>query len=135
MPDEARIRVDSELGVVAARQAGRQMAGELGFSTTDQALIATAISEMARNIIQYARSGDISIELISREFQRGIQVTAKDEGPGIPNVEMALRDGYTSGKGMGMGIPGARRLMDEFAITSEVDRGTTVVMKKWLTMR
>lgn len=135
MPDEARIRVDSELGVVAARQAGRQMAGELGFSTTDQALIATAISEMARNIIQYARSGDISIELISRQFQRGIQVTAKDEGPGIPNVEMALRDGYTSGKGMGMGIPGARRLMDEFAITSEVDRGTTVVMKKWLTMR
>lgn len=135
MPDEARIRVDSELGVVAARQAGRQMAGELGFSTTDQALIATAISEMARNIIQYARSGDISIELISREFQRGIQVTAKDEGPGIPNVEMALRDGYTSGKGMGMGIPGARRLMDEFAITSEVDRGTTVVMKKWLTLR
>ncbi len=135
MPDETRIRVDSESGVVAARQAGRSMAEKLGFSSTDQTLIATAISEMARNIIQYARTGEIMLSLVSRELQPGIQVVARDAGPGIADLQLALRDGYTTGKGMGMGIPGARRLMDEFEITSEVNHGTTVVMTKWLSLR
>lgn len=120
---------------MAARQAGRTMAERVGFSTTDQTLIATAISEMARNIIQYARTGEILLSLVSRDRQPGIQVVAKDRGPGIPDLDMAYRDGYTTGKGMGMGIPGARRLMDEFQMTSEVDRGTTVVMTKWLSVR
>lgn len=132
MPDEADIRVDSEAGVVAARQAGRTMAEKLGFSSTEQTLIATAISEMARNIIQYAKTGQIRLKLVREDGHQGIQVVAEDQGPGIPDVEMALRDGYTSGKGMGMGIPGARRLMDDFRITSELGRGTTVVMTKWL---
>lgn len=135
MSDEVRIRVDSEAGVVAARQAGRKMAEELGFSTTDQTLIATAISEVARNIIQYARTGDIAVTAVDRDLQLGIQVVAEDEGPGIPDLELALRDGYTTGRGMGMGIPGCRRLMDEFRITSELDLGTKVVMTKWLSMR
>lgn len=135
MPDEVRIRVDSEAGVVAARQAGRTMAEELGFSTIDQTLIATAISEVARNIIQYARTGDIAVTAVDRDSQRGIQVVAEDKGPGIPDVELALRDGYTTGRGMGMGIPGCRRLMDEFRITSELDSGTKIVMTKWLSMR
>lgn len=135
MPDDTRIRVDSEIGVVAARQAGRKMAEQLGFSTTEQTLIATAISEMARNIIQYAKTGEILLSLVKEDGHQGIRVIAQDKGPGIRDVELALRDGYTSGKGMGMGIPGARRLMDDFEIISEVGRGTRVVMTKWLSLR
>lgn len=135
MADEALVPVDSESGVVAARQAGRSLAAELGFSATEQTLIATAISEIARNIIQYARRGEIHMVRIADNGRSGIEVVAKDEGPGIANLAEAMRDGYTTGRGMGLGLSGARRLMDAFEVDSEVGRGTTIVMKKWVPRR
>ncbi|MGI8426130.1 MAG: anti-sigma regulatory factor [Actinomycetota bacterium] len=131
MPDEDRIPVTSEAGVVAARQAGRNLAEDLGFSTTEQTLIATAISEVARNIIQYAKCGEIVMCQIIEDGARGIQVVARDEGPGIPDVDRAMTDGYSTGKGMGLGLTGARRLMDKFHLSSEVDKGTVITMIKW----
>jgi serine/threonine-protein kinase RsbT len=133
--DERRVPVASDADLVLARQAGRRLAQELGFSGTDITLIATAISEVARNIIQYAGAGEIELDTIEGTRSVGIVVIARDKGPGIPDIALAIRDGYTTGKGMGLGLPGARRLMDEFAIESETDQGTTVVMKKWLPNR
>jgi serine/threonine-protein kinase RsbT len=133
--DERRVPVASDADLVLARQAGRRLAQELGFSSTDITLIATAISEVARNIIQYAGAGEIELDTIEGSRSIGIVVIARDKGPGIPDVALAIRDGYTTGKGMGLGLPGARRLMDEFEIESETDQGTTVVMKKWLPNR
>jgi serine/threonine-protein kinase RsbT len=133
--DERRVPVASDADLVLARQAGRRLAQELGFSGTDITLIATAISEVARNIIQYAGAGEIELDTVEGTRSVGIVVIARDKGPGIPDIALAIRDGYTTGKGMGLGLPGARRLMDEFAIESETDQGTTVVMKKWLPTR
>jgi serine/threonine-protein kinase RsbT len=121
--------------LVLARQAGRRLAQELGFSSTDITLIATAISEVARNIIQYAGAGEIILDTIDEDRRVGILVIARDKGPGIDDIALAIRDGYTTGKGMGLGLPGSRRLMDEFEIDSEPDRGTTIIMKKWLPYR
>jgi anti-sigma regulatory factor (Ser/Thr protein kinase) len=115
---------------VAARQAARELAGRLGFSQTDLTLIATAVSEIARNIVRFADSGEIIVELVDRP-RRGVQVVARDTGPGIEDVPRALTDGYSTYHGLGLGLPGARRLMDEFEIVSEVGRGTTVTMTKW----
>jgi serine/threonine-protein kinase RsbT len=134
-PDEIRIRIASDLDLVAARQAGRQLAQELGFSSTDQTLIATAISEVARNIVQHAREGEVIVGRIREPGRRGVLVVAQDAGPGIPDVELALTEGYTTGGGLGLGLPGARRLMEEFELSSEVGKGTTVVMKKWVVNR
>jgi serine/threonine-protein kinase RsbT len=133
--DERRVPVASDADLVLARQAGRRLAQELGFSGTDITLIATAISEVARNIIQYAGAGEIELDTVEGSRSIGIVVIARDKGPGIPDISLAIRDGYTTGKGMGLGLPGARRLMDEFEIESETDQGTTVVMKKWLPNR
>ena len=94
-------------------------------------LIATAISELARNIVQYAQRGEIILSVVEGS-RRGIQIVARDQGPGIPDLELAMRDGYSTGGSLGLGLPGARRLMDEFAIDSEVGKGTTVSMRKWL---
>ena len=94
-------------------------------------LIATAISELARNIVQYARQGEIVLSAVEGS-RRGIQIVARDHGPGISDLELAMRDGYSTGGSLGLGLPGARRLMDEFAIDSEVGKGTTISMKKWL---
>lgn len=131
MSDEITIPVSSEVGVVSARQEGRALAETLGFSSTEQTLIATAISEVARNIIQYAHEGRVKMAVVTNAGRRGIKVTARDEGPGIPDIEKAMRDGYTTSKGMGLGLSGARRLMDDFQITSEVGQGTTITMVKW----
>ncbi|MGH2773357.1 MAG: anti-sigma regulatory factor [Actinomycetota bacterium] len=131
MPDETKIEVVSEAGVVSARQEGRALAEQLGFSSTEQTLIATAISEIARNIIQYAHRGEVEMAVTSDAGRKGISVVARDEGPGIPDIEKAMRDGYTTGKGMGLGLSGARRLMDEFELYSQVGEGTTVRMIKW----
>jgi serine/threonine-protein kinase RsbT len=133
--DEGRVPVASDTDLVLARQTGRRLAQELGFSSTDITLIATAISEVARNIIQYAGAGEIVLETINDDRRVGILVIARDKGPGIDDIALAIRDGYTTGKGMGLGLPGSRRLMDEFEIDSEPDRGTTIVMKKWLPNR
>ena len=107
------------------------MAARLGFSSTDLALIATAISEIARNILVYAGRGEITLEEVSEPPRRGIVVIARDSGPGIADIEQAMQDGYSSGHGLGLGLPGARRLMDDFSIESNVPQGTTIVMKKW----
>lgn len=128
---EQRVAIQREADIVLARQAGRQLAAELGFSTTDQTLIATAISEVARNIVVYAVRGEIVLTRTDDAGRIGIQVEAIDAGPGIDNKDLALRDGYSTKNSLGLGLPGARRLMDDFALESEVGRGTHVTMRKW----
>jgi serine/threonine-protein kinase RsbT len=129
--EEIRVPVSSDQDVVAARQKGRALAAQLGFSSTDATLIATAISELARNIVSYARHGEIVIRSINSSERRGIQVVASDQGPGIPDVEQALVDGFSTSASLGLGLPGVRRLMDDFDITSQAGQGTTVKVKKW----
>jgi serine/threonine-protein kinase RsbT len=132
LPTEVCIRIESELDIVTARQKGRELAAAHGFSGTEQTLIATAISEVARNIVSYAQRGEILLERVANDGRGGISVVARDEGPGIPNIDLAMQDGYSTGRSLGMGLPGAQRLMDEFEIASVVNQGTTVSMKKWL---
>jgi serine/threonine-protein kinase RsbT len=125
------IPIKSDLDIIVARQRGRELVAELGFSGTDLTLIATAISELARNIVLYAKSGEIVLSVIQQGGKKGIAVVARDEGPGIPDVRRALQDGYSTSRSLGLGLPGVRRLMDEFEIVSEVNRGTKVTVKKW----
>jgi serine/threonine-protein kinase RsbT len=129
--DEACVIVARDVDIVAARQAGRELAAAAGFSGSDLTLIATAISEVARNIVEYARHGEVRLSLAQKHGRRGIVVIATDDGPGIPDIELAMRDGYSTGRSLGLGLPGARRLMDEFEIVSKVGEGTTVTMRKW----
>jgi serine/threonine-protein kinase RsbT len=133
--DEVLIPIFSDHDIVIARQRGRELAAQLNFSLTDLTLIATAISEVARNITAYAGTGEIRLELVNSGGRRGIAVTASDDGPGIPDVDRAVLDGYSTGQGLGLGLPGSRRLMDEFEIDSRVGAGTTIVMKKWVRER
>ena len=129
--DELRVPISSEVDIVVARQQGRALAGRLGFSSSNQALIATAISELARNIVTYAGSGEIVVSSAHRSGYAGIIVIAVDQGPGIADIELAMQDGYSTSKSLGLGLPGARRLMDEFEIASELGKGTTITMRKW----
>lgn len=131
MADDTVIAINSDVDVVTARQHGRDLAERLGFSGSELTLIATAISEVARNILEYAKRGEIVLRAAEHGPRRGIVVIARDEGPGIPDVMLVMRDGYSTGKGLGLGLPGARRLMDEFDIISEIGKGTIVTMKKW----
>jgi RNA polymerase sigma factor (sigma-70 family) len=128
--DELCISIRSDGDIVAARQAARKLASRLGFSGTDLTLIATAVSEVSRNVVRFAHSGEVVVELLEHP-RKGVRVVARDSGPGIPDVEKALMDGFSTYNGLGLGLPGARRLMDEFAIVSEIGRGTTVTMTKW----
>ncbi|SNS43841.1 serine/threonine-protein kinase RsbT [Geodermatophilus pulveris] len=128
--DAVRVAVRTDADVVAARQAAREVATRLGFSATDVTLIATAVSEMTRNIVRFADSGEVVVAEL-QEPRTGISIVARDAGPGIPDVEQALQDGYSTYRGLGLGLPGARRLMDEFAVVSEIGRGTTVTMTRW----
>jgi serine/threonine-protein kinase RsbT len=129
---ELAISIASDADVVTARQQARRLAGEVELSSTDQTLLATAISEVARNITAYAKRGEVLLSVIrDNNGRRGIRVIARDEGPGIENIDLALQDGYTSGTGLGLGLPGARRLVDEFTIDSAPGRGTTVTLVKW----
>ena len=126
-----RVPIGHEADIVTARQKGRELAARGGFSTTEQTLIATAISEVARNIVEYAQRGEIVLSDVEREGRRGIMVIARDSGPGIADIERAMQDGYSTARSLGMGLPGAKRLMDEFAVLSALGQGTTVTMKKW----
>lgn len=128
---EASVTIRQEADILAARKAARVIATRLRFNDTDLILVATAISEIARNILTYATSGEMIFEEVQEFGRRGLVVTARDEGPGIPDVERAMQDGFSTGKGLGLGLPGARRLMDDFSIESVVGRGTVIVMKKW----
>jgi serine/threonine-protein kinase RsbT len=129
---EARVHIRSSSDIVAARQQGRELAARIGFSISNLTMIATAISEVARNIVEYAGEGVITVKLIREGNRAGVKIVATDAGPGIADLAAVMRDGFSTGQGMGMGLPGARRLMDDFEIASEIAKGTTVVMKKWL---
>lgn len=131
MDAESRVRIERDTDIVAARQRGRELAASRGFSSTDQTMIALAISELARNIVVYAQQGEIVVSEIEEGGRRGIMVVARDEGPGIADPELAMRDGYSTTKSLGVGLPGARRVMDEFELLSAVGKGTTITMKKW----
>lgn len=129
------IHITSDVDIVQARQEGRTAAEVIGFGGSDLAVIATAISEVARNIVQYAnKRGKITIRRVESGSTIGIEVVAQDEGPGIRDLDLAMQDGYTTGSGLGLGLPGCRRLMDEFAIESG-NPGTRVTMRKWLGRR
>ena len=132
MEDEIRVSIDSDQDIVLARQKGRALAVALGFSTGDSTLIATSISELARNIVSYAKSGEILLKKIHGSNREGIMVVARDDGSGIADLPLALRDGFSTSGSLGLGLPGVRRLMDEFEIVSEAGRGTTVTVKKWM---
>jgi serine/threonine-protein kinase RsbT len=127
---ETRVPIRQGGDIITARQAGRALAAQLGFSGADQTLIATAISEMARNILTYARCGEIILRS-EQDHRPGIIIIAADEGPGIPDIQRALQDGYSTSGSLGLGLPGTKRIMDEFSIISEVGKGTVVTMKKW----
>jgi serine/threonine-protein kinase RsbT len=131
MPSEVRVPVRSVADIVTARQKVRQLAGQAGFSNSNLTLIATAISEVARNIVEYANSGELIVSVIKNGTRNGVKIIAKDQGPGIADITAVMRDGYSTGKGLGIGLPGTRRLMDEFEIISTPGKGTTVTMKKW----
>jgi len=135
---EARIGevvIDSEADIVSARKAVRQAAGSLGFGVTDVTRIVTAASELTRNIYRYAGSGLMRWRRLEDRGRQGIELTFEDQGPGIPDVDQALEAGFSSCGGLGLGLPGAKRLMDELEIRSEIGRGTTVVVRKWLEAR
>ena len=134
MADELRIPVTADVDVVTARQRGRELAAQAGFSSGDQTVIAAAISEIARNILNYAKRGEVLLNVVTNGDRQGVVVVARDQGPGIPDVQRALEDGYSTSGGLGLGLPGARRLMDDFEVTSSVGQGTTVTMKKWRRM-
>jgi len=130
--DEIHVPISSDADIVIARQQGRALAERIGFTGSSLAVVATAISEVARNIIEYAKRGEIVLKGVNQGGRQGLTVMARDQGPGIPDIALAMQDGYSTAKGLGLGLPGARRLMDEFEIISKVGRGTTVTMKKWV---
>ena len=126
-----RVPVSRDADVVVARQKAREAAARAGFSGTELTVIATAVSEIARNIVKFARRGEFTFAVVTEEGRTGLVMTARDSGPGIPDLPLAQRDGYSTYRGLGLGLPGARRLMDEFDIVTEVGKGTTVTMAKW----
>jgi serine/threonine-protein kinase RsbT len=133
MDPQSCVKIKKELDIVGARQLGRELAKEIGFSTVDQARIATAISELARNIYLYANHGKLTFEVIEKNVNRtGLCLVAEDEGPGISDLSRVLEDGFTTSGGLGAGLPGVKRLMDEFEIHSEVGKGTKITAIKWL---
>jgi RNA polymerase sigma factor (sigma-70 family) len=129
--ERTRVPVATDKDVVVARQKARELAARAGFSATELTVIATAISEMARNVVKFAKRGEVLISIVSENERKGVTVVVRDVGPGIPDVQRAVQDGYSTYGGLGLGLPGARRLMDEFEIVSEVGKGTTVTMTKW----
>ena len=135
MSDDIVVHIRSSDDIVAARQAGHQLARDLGFSLTDVTMIATAISEVARNITSYAGRGAIYVTVADRDGRKALVVRAEDDGPGIVDVERALEDGYSTGRGLGLGLPGARRLMDRLVLQSTPGQGTVVEMWKWIPPR
>jgi serine/threonine-protein kinase RsbT len=129
--DEIRVAIRTDADVVTARQEARTMGAALGFSSTDLTLLATAISEIARNITTYAGEGEVALRVRTEAGRAGIEVVATDEGPGIVNVDLAMQDGYTTGNGLGLGLPGTRRLVDDFELETTPGVGTRIRMVKW----
>jgi serine/threonine-protein kinase RsbT len=129
--DDVRVAIRTDADVVTARQEARTMGASLGFSSTDLTLLATAISEVARNITTYAGEGEVALRVVRGTARDGIEVVASDSGPGIADVELAMQDGYTTGNGLGLGLPGTRRLVDEFELETQPGVGTTIRLVKW----
>jgi serine/threonine-protein kinase RsbT len=129
--DEVRVPVESDTDIVTARQKGRALATRLGFTSGDATIVATAISELARNIVLYAKRGEIILRPVEQGTQTGLIITARDEGEGIADIRQAMQDGYSTSGRLGVGLPGVKRLMDEFEIASEAGKGTSVTVKKW----
>jgi serine/threonine-protein kinase RsbT len=123
--------IRSDLDIVIARTMARDVAKALGFGAIDQARIATAVSELARNIFLYAGTGNVTVSQIEKNNRKGIEIVCEDQGPGITNIDLVMQDGYSTSRGMGMGLPGAKRLMDEFVIRSQENVGTTITCRKW----
>lgn len=132
MSHRSSVDIYTEWDIVAARQLGRNEAKQIGFGTVDQARITTAISELARNIYLYAGKGKIEIERLVENGFSGIMIIASDEGPGIPDVRKVMEDGFSTSGGLGAGMPGVRRLMDEFRVETQLGIGTTITSTKWL---
>jgi serine/threonine-protein kinase RsbT len=131
MGDELVVQIRADPDVLLARQKARELAKSLRFSGSELTLIATAISEVARNIVTYAKHGQIVLRLVNQGRRRGIRVIAQDEGPGIADIPRAMEDGYSTSSSLGLGLPGSKRLMDDFDIVSVLGKGTTVTMTKW----
>ncbi len=131
MSAEKCISINDEYDIVSARSVAKQIAGDIGLGIVDQSRIATAVSELTRNVVLYAGSGVITFRRLNDGGRSGLEIVVADSGPGIADIELAMQDGYTSGGGLGVGLPGSKRLMDEFEIESEVGKGTTVTIRKW----
>ncbi len=126
-----RLPISGEIDLVRARQEVRVQAQAIGLSLVDQTRITTAVSELIRNMVKYAGGGTIEMETIRNGVRTGLRIICHDKGPGIPNIEMAMKEGYSTSNGLGLGLPGTKRLVDEFDIWSEVGKGTRVTISKW----
>jgi len=131
LKDETKIAIQRDQDLVTARQKGRALAQRLGFSNSNLTLIATAISELARNILLYAKTGEMTLGILEDHGRDGLVVVARDSGPGIADIGRAMQVGYSTSGSLGLGLPGVKRLMDEFEIVSRAGRGTTVTATKW----
>ena len=131
MPTFETMSIQSSADIVLVRQSVRQFAVELGFSLVDQTKIVTAASELARNTLDYGGGGTVKLEALQEGIRRGLRLTFEDQGPGIPDIDLALKDGYTTGYGLGLGLSGTKRLVNEFNIVSQVGKGTCVTITKW----
>ncbi|PYM95582.1 MAG: ATP-binding protein [Candidatus Rokuibacteriota bacterium] len=132
---EALLPVSNETDALGARERGRALAASIGMSPTESASVVAAVSELVRNLITYATRGEIIFRAIESTRARGIEVVVIDEGPGIPDVGLALQDRFSTSGGLGLGLPGVRRLMDELWIASRIGEGTTVAIRKWRSER
>jgi serine/threonine-protein kinase RsbT len=131
MPEDRTIPILYEADIVQARNAAREYARDLGFKMVDQTRIATAVSELTRNVIRYADEGEMIIKTVQAGGQTGLEITVSDRGPGIEDIELSMQDGYSTSGSLGKGLGGAKRLMDDFAITSVPGYGTTIIIRKW----
>jgi serine/threonine-protein kinase RsbT len=131
MSDEIRVNITRDSDIVDARKKGRELAAHVGIAGSDLTLLAAAISEIARNIVVFAKEGEIVLGIVVLDGKCGVSIIARDQGPGIADIEKALRDGFSTGEGLGLGLPGAKRLVDDFEIVSDVGKGTTITMRKW----
>ena len=125
------VSIKRDTDILLACQKGRKLAAQLGLSGNDQVSVVIAITEIARNILRYAGQGKIELKSIEQDQKQGVEIVAQDHGPGIADINLVLQDGYSTGGGLGLGLSGAKRLMDDFEISSRVGEGTTIIMRKW----
>lgn len=129
--DQGSVPIVEETDIVTVRQTVREVAGQIGLGVTNVTRVVTAASELARNVFKYGRGGAMTWKIVETEFSKGIELTFQDQGPGIPDIEQALQEGFSTGGGLGMGLPGAKKLMDEMTVESSPKSGTKIVVRKW----